>query len=664
MYRFVTHKAGLIGVGICLFIALAISAGAFFVHPNFSFYQSHKIGRMVNGIPVPTKKPVMVVAAAKEIEALPKAKEKTVRISNEPNSFEIAMASSFRHNALNTRPIAFSKKDKKQAHSAAEIFDLQSHGELAKANAKMLQLKNRDLRGHILAQRYLENDDYKSSYQELYNWMVEYNDLPQASKIYELAMRKKSAGDKTMAQPKAKRHIIGNLETLDFSGKIYASKKTRNSTQNQAYLNLKHAVRLNVQHNEPTQALNKINANGSLALMDDVEYDRLRADIAAGYLYSGRINHAYRLSRESLERSGAKVPQAAWVKGLVLWQKENYKDAAKAFEVAASSDYSTGWTKSAAAYWASRSYARAKNKRAMKRSIKQAAEYPRTFYGVIANYALGNDDVYNWSVPYYNKAQEKTLASYPAGRRAIMLIQAGREDLAQQELQYAAIKNDKEYREAVIAFANHYNLSDLSLRLANAFRPDEDNLYDAALYPDTPWAPFSGYKVDKALINAVIRQESRFKVRAKNASGATGLMQVMPDTARYILTKTDDVNDSAMDYLHKPEVNMEFGQTYLKYLLNHKVVGNDLFSMAMAYNAGPGNLSKWKREREDMSDPLMFIETIPFNETRGFVDRVMANYWIYRMRYGQDVPSLEAVAEGQWPRYMAQDDSGVELAMR
>ena len=119
-----------------------------------------------------------------------------------------------------------------------------------------------------------------------------------------------------------------------------------------------------------------------------------------------------------------------------------------------------------------------------------------------------------------------------------------------------------------------------------------------------------------------------------------------------------------IDKLHQPEVNLEFGQTYLHYLLNHKAVGQDLFSMAMAYNAGPGNLSKWKREREHMTDPFLFIETIPFHETRAFVDRVMANYWIYRIRYNQDTPSLNDVAEGRWARYIAQDRDIVEVAAR
>ena len=83
--------------------------------------------------------------------------------------------------------------------------------------------------------------------------------------------------------------------------------------------------------------------------------------------------------------------------------------------------------------------------------------------------------------------------------------------------------------------------------------------------------------------------------------------------------------------------------------------------MTIAYNAGPGTLSRWKRERKQIKDPLLFIETIPYNETRAFIERVLSNYWIYRMRFNQDTPSLDAVAEGRWARYAAQDRESFKI---
>ena len=85
-----------------------------------------------------------------------------------------------------------------------------------------------------------------------------------------------------------------------------------------------------------------------------------------------------------------------------------------------------------------------------------------------------------------------------------------------------------------------------------------------------------------------------------------------------------------------------------------QIQGNLLFT-AVAYNSGPGNLYKLKKRMKYNEDPLLFIESIPFRETRGFVERIMANYWIYRTLMNQDVLSLDSLIEGCWPVYVGQD---------
>ena len=111
----------------------------------------------------------------------------------------------------------------------------------------------------------------------------------------------------------------------------------------------------------------------------------------------------------------------------------------------------------------------------------------------------------------------------------------------------------------------------------------------------------------------------------------------MPSTASY-MAKGIDVS------LTHPQTNISVGQKYVRHLLMDPSVNNDLFYMAIAYNAGPGNLSRWKKQYKNIDDPLLFIESIPSAETRNFVERVMVNYWIYRIRAGKDNPSLDAVA--------------------
>ena len=84
--------------------------------------------------------------------------------------------------------------------------------------------------------------------------------------------------------------------------------------------------------------------------------------------------------------------------------------------------------------------------------------------------------------------------------------------------------------------------------------------------------------------------------------------------------------------------------------------------MAAAWNGGPGNLNKWRRRIDYMSDPLFFIESLPSRETRIFIERVLSNLWIYRNRFGQRTPSLDAIAAGEWPVYVDLGQQAEEMA--
>jgi soluble lytic murein transglycosylase len=94
----------------------------------------------------------------------------------------------------------------------------------------------------------------------------------------------------------------------------------------------------------------------------------------------------------------------------------------------------------------------------------------------------------------------------------------------------------------------------------------------------------------------------------------------------------------------------------MSYLLKMPMVKNNLFYGLMAYNAGPGNLQRWKKDLKT-TDPLLFMESVPFGETRAYTERVLANFWIYRLRLGQPTPCLEQVLSGAWPHYVPVDNT-------
>ena len=288
--------------------------------------------------------------------------------------------------------------------------------------------------------------------------------------------------------------------------------------------------------------------------------------------------------------------------------------------------------------------------------LKRAADYPYSFYGLIASYALGQQNSINYmDEPDVADNIEEAVSHNVA--RGIALAQIGRYDLSEKELRRLNESDQQVRGETLIAVAQKYQLPYFAIRLGGYFPSRNGKVHHAAYYPDLPWLEsVRALQVDKALINAIIRQESKFIPTARSVTGATGLMQIMPQTARQVVDR-DYSTDTLREKLQDPLFNLDVGQKYISHLLELDSVQNDLFSMAIAYNAGPGNLGKWKSTLKDVDDPLLFIEMIPMSETRAFVERVVTNFWVYRMRYNQPVPTLEAVAKGQWPIYASFDKS-------
>lgn len=147
------------------------------------------------------------------------------------------------------------------------------------------------------------------------------------------------------------------------------------------------------------------------------------------------------------------------------------------------------------------------------------------------------------------------------------------------------------------------------------------------------------YGVDPFLAVSIMREESRFFTRANSRAGARGLMQLMPATARHTARKYNLPYEENL--LHLPEVNIPLGMTYLKGML--KRFKQNLFHSAAAYNAGPGNVSKWLKRFGGL--PMdEFVERIPFIETQNYVKRVFLSYRVYTQLYRQpqrDVSTTE-----------------------
>ena len=151
--------------------------------------------------------------------------------------------------------------------------------------------------------------------------------------------------------------------------------------------------------------------------------------------------------------------------------------------------------------------------------------------------------------------------------------------------------------------------------------------------------------VDQAAVYAITRQESRFQVDAVSSAGARGLMQLMPGTAQEVAAKVG-VDYSKSRLTTDAAYNALLGSTYLATQL--ETYDGSLLLAAAAYNAGPGNANKWIRAfgdpRSDKVDPVIWVELIPFQETRKYVQRVLGNYLVYRARLGDTSLTMRSAA--------------------
>lgn len=469
----------------------------------------------------------------------------------------------------------------------------------------------------------------------------------------------KQLGDPSLLDwARMKKNVPGSVwlpPTVAERPRVYRTLLPRTPKQQDAADNIALSVALLVRTNDIKQAggvISRASANGTV---DRIEAAKLWAMLGAAYLYNNEPRMALALNHTALQIAGVIVPEAAWNAGLASWMLGEHQRAGLYFAWVPRSPYANAYMRSAAAYWTARAMMRTGHYNDVSAWLRESAKHPRSFYGLISTRALGAKFEFNWSVPAFSTAHLKTLARYPGAVRALKLAQTGQMDMARLELALLDEKAAKQWREALAALAVAALKPDAAIQIAALLEHPAGGSVDTALYPIAPWQPKDGYRLDPALINAFIRQESRFKPAAVNKdSGAAGLLQLMPRTALAVDRATK------REQLTNPETSMMLGQKYLEELLDR--TNGNLFEAAIAYNAGPGNLAIWKDRFADVSDPLLFIELVPFSETRAYVQRVMANYWIYSLRMGpgaaRGVASLDNVAAGQHAQYIPASNRG------
>ncbi len=538
------------------------------------------------------------------------------------------------------------------------IFALQKRGDFAAADVLIDRLEDDLLVGTALAQRHLRPENRTPDRADILQWLEDYADHPDAAAIHQLAKTRLKV---TVPSPEAAEPLRGAggidggelwLRGLSLSHLRHADADTANA--------LTRKFRRALRHGSTLIAKRLLTDTPLSRLLTATDTDRLRGALAFSYVLDRDDNLALAWAAPAVRRSGARAPQAAWAAGLASWRLKRFDDAETYFGIVARSHRADPWTQAAGGFWAARAALQARHPQTVTQWLSLSADHSRTFYGLISRRALGLPLGFGWDTETISADDRDTLSQLAGGRRAMALIQVGEPERAEAELRLLFPAVDPPTQQAIVAVADAGGLASLSIRLSSEMQRREGVIYDNARYPVPGWTPSDGWKVDRALVYAFARQESGFDPNAKSRAGARGLMQLMPATARFI--SAGRVRDK--DALFDPEVNLSLGQRYLDHLLDEPAVGGNLFFLAVAYNGGPGNLATWSRKAKAGDDPLLFIESLACRESRRFIERIMANLWIYRLRLDQNAPSLDAVVSGDWPVYAPQDRPEARLALR
>ncbi len=550
-------------------------------------------------------------------------------------------------------PPVLSRKDSARYR---RIFALQEEGRWDAADRLIAELDDRLLMGHVLAQRYLHPTKYRSRYGELRDWMGKFADHPDARQIYGLALSRKPQGAKAPVGPRT--YYGADVFAPQSSGGKTQRPQTRPTPYGRAERGVRRYVRSLVKRDRLTVAERYLDNPAIAGKLGRAGIDRTRAVIAAGWFRLGRFERALTLAGRAALRSGPQAPEAQWWAGLAAFKLRRYDEAAGYFATAAEAPSAGPDEVSRAAFWTARAHLLGRNPSQVNAWLARAAENDRSFYGLIAGRILGTRPAFNWHEPVVGREEIASLLAAPPGRRALALAQVGEGARARRELRPLAMSTEPQHLRTMAALALAARMPGAAYRSAKLLRALTGERIDAALYPVPPWSPDEGYSMDRAVVFALARQESAFNARAKSRRGARGLLQLMPATARYISQNRRAFRGHGRTRLFDPDLNLELGQRYMDYLLTGDTVAGNMIMMFAAYNGGPGNTRKWQLEVSHGADPLIFIETIPVRETRDFVKRNLENLWIYRMRLGQDVPTLAALAAGRWPHYVALDGKG------
>lgn len=346
-------------------------------------------------------------------------------------------------------------------------------------------------------------------------------------------------------------------------------------------------------------------------------------------LETGQYSRALAIISNAGDLSPINKAEALWLSG---WLRHEFlNDSRRAYEdfYALYKSVQTPVSKARAAYWAARAAERNGNPDIARDWLARASAYPTVFYGQLAfakqfpNRPLPLPSSLNFSASDKAAFDKRSIV-----RMIHLLSRAGQEEYERLFMEHLGGDTDSPTQMALAA-----NLAQTIGEPHNAVRVAKAALRKNVVLLKQGWpvrkVPANA-AIEPALALAISRQESEFDATAVSSANARGLMQILPSTAAHIAKKISEPYVASR--LFEPAYNMLLGSAYLGHMIEN--AGGGYITAIASYNAGPGNTYKWiqkyGRPGKSLDSSLRFIETIPFGETRNYVQRVLENLQMYR----------------------------------
>ena len=481
-------------------------------------------------------------------------------------------------------PHALSNTDAERYVAAFQDVD---RGDFIDAQMQAATIKDRSLLGYLSFSQLMHPTAHKAAFDELSAWLAKFRDLPVADRIFALAAKRKPADAADPPQPAI---LIGT---------------------------------------DPTHAA-----------ATPVVSERVQK-VRDAY-YAGDLQRALDLAPGAGER---------FIAGLSAYRLHAYDRAEGFFADLARDQAQDPWTRAAGGFWAARAAEQLGEPDKATIFLRAAAQSPDTFYGMIAARKLKLAAGQEAGPPSIDSLIRASYALPPPevatfvsendrAHRAAALAQIGRLQECGEELRVGiALARSADERTRWSKLANTLGVPTVEAPVAGS----APRIASIAAYPTPDLQPRAGFTLDRALVYAIVRQESAFNPGAVSPKGAVGLMQLMPDSAAR--AAGDDKLRTDSSPLFDPAFNLRVGQDYLTWLMQ-RGIGYDILKAVAAYNGGPGLVSKTAQSLGGAADDLLLMESLPAAETRAYVQKVMAGYWTYRRLFGQESPTLDALASG------------------